>query len=272
MRWATYRRLETLSARPQIQGTSAIHAEIHSLLRDIAEAERSIGRKSYASDEGIDATLALMHKLLEELQDQLPQLPRSMADCVAFAEIAQHWRETDPADDDSFLKAARPLVAGIHRLMKSRVADVPSEAIKLCRQARSAVLVELETEGTPAHVAARFAADKRKFEIERLRSRLAAKLPKTLDDIAALAVLALYWEGHLLKELAHKCAEDRIAIGDRALPTLLLAVSEFFGIDQNAFASSQLAQETNSSPRVERDSLKSKKTVRVGKPSMSGLV
>ena len=67
MRWATYRRLATLGARPQIQGTSAIHVEIHSLLRDIAEAQRSIGRKAYASDEGIDATLALMHKLLEEL-------------------------------------------------------------------------------------------------------------------------------------------------------------------------------------------------------------
>src|SRR6516162_4354913 len=75
MRRATYRRLETLSARPQIEGTSAIHVEIHSLLRDIAEAERSIGRKAYASDEGIDATLPLKHKRLEELQDQLPQLP-----------------------------------------------------------------------------------------------------------------------------------------------------------------------------------------------------
>src|SRR5262249_28354203 len=137
MRRATYRRLATLSARPQIQGTSAIHVEIHSLLRDIAEAERSMGRKAYASDEGIDAIPALMHKLLEELQDQLPQLPRSMADCVAFAEIA-HWRKTDPANVDSFLRAARPLVAGIHRLKKSRVGDVPGEAIKLCRQTRSA--------------------------------------------------------------------------------------------------------------------------------------
>ena len=51
-------------------------------------------------------------------------------------------------------------------------------------------------------------------------------------------MLALYWEGHLLKKLAHKCPDDRIAIGERALPTLLLAVSEFFGIDKNAFASS----------------------------------
>jgi hypothetical protein len=80
-------------------------------------------------------------------------------------------------------RAARPLVAGIHRLMKSRVADVPGEAIKLCRQARSAVLVELETEGTPAHAAARLAADEYKFQIERLRSRLAAKLPKTLESL-----------------------------------------------------------------------------------------
>jgi len=72
-------------------------------------------------------------------------------------------------------------------------------------------------------------------------------------------VLALYWEGHRLKKLAHKCPDDRIAIGERALPTLLLAVSEFFGIDQNAFASSQLARQTNSSPRLERDFLKSNK-------------
>jgi len=72
-------------------------------------------------------------------------------------------------------------------------------------------------------------------------------------------VLALYWDGHLLKKLAHKCVEDRIAIGERALLTLLLAVSEFFGIDQDAFASSQLAQETNSSPRLERNFFKSNK-------------
>jgi len=72
-------------------------------------------------------------------------------------------------------------------------------------------------------------------------------------------VLALYWEGHRLKKLAHKCPDDRIAIGERALPTLLLAVSEFFGIDQNAFASSQLARQTNSSPHLERDFLKSNK-------------
>jgi hypothetical protein len=214
----------------QIQGTSAVHAEIHGLLRDLAEAERSIGRKAYASDEEIDATFPPMRKRLKELQDQLPQLPRSMADCVAFAEIAQHWHETDPADDASFLRAARPLVAGIHRLVKSRVADVPSEAITLCRQTRRAVLVDLDTEGTPAHAAARLEADKCKFEVERLRGRLAAKSPKTLDDVAALAVLALYSEEHLL-------GEDRIATGDRALSTLLLAVIEFFGIDRNAFAS-----------------------------------
>ena len=70
-------------------------------------------------------------------------------------------------------------------------------------------------------------------------------------------MLALYWDGHLLKKPAHNCA--RIAIGDRALPTLLLAVSEFFGIDRNAFASSPLAKEPNSSPRLERDFLKSNK-------------
>jgi hypothetical protein len=201
----------------QIQGTSAIHVEIHTLLRDLDEAERSIGRNAYASDEEIDATFPPMHKRLKELQDQLPQLPRSMADCVAFAEIAQHWHETDPADVDSFLRAARPLVAGIHRHMKSRVADVPSEAIKLCRQGRGAALVDLDTEGTPAHAAARLEADKCKFEIERLRSRLAAKSPKTLDDIAALTVLAVYWEPDLLEEFIRKHEEDRIAIGDRSL-------------------------------------------------------
>jgi hypothetical protein len=47
---------------------------------------------------------------------------------------------------------------------------------------------------------------------------------KTLDEIAALAVLAVYWQG-LPKDFARQCEEDRIAIGDRALPTLLLAVS-----------------------------------------------
>ena len=230
MRRTTYRRLETLSGRPQIQGTSAIHVEIHSLLRDIAEAERSIGRKAYASDEGIDATLPLMHKLLEELQDQLPQLPRSMADCVAFAEIAQHWRKTDPADVDSFLRAARPLVAEIHSRIRDRRHTRP------CCGPLGSGQVQIRDRA--------------------LAESPGCKIPKTLDDIAALAVLPLYWA---LKELADKCAEDRIAIGDRALPTLLLAVSEFFGIDRNAFASSQLAQETNSSPRLERDFLKSDK-------------
>jgi hypothetical protein len=220
----------------QIQGTSAVHVEIHGLLRDLAEAERSLGRKAYATDEEIDAIFPPMQKRLGELQDQLPQLPRSMADCVVFAEIAQHWRETDPADDAAFLRAARPLVAGIHRLMKSRVADVPSEAIKLCRQARRAVLVDFDAEATPDNAAVRLEADKCKFEIERLRRRLASKSPKALDDIAALAVLALYWEGHPLKELARRCEAEQISIGDRALPTLLLAVCEFFGIDRNESA------------------------------------
>ena len=95
----------------------------------------------------------------------------------------------------------------------------------------------MDTEGTSTHASACQEADRCEFEIEDLRSRLAAKSPKTLDDIAALAVLALYWEGYLLEELARKCEEDRIAIGDRALPTLLLAVAEFFGIDRKEFAS-----------------------------------
>jgi hypothetical protein len=82
-------------------------------------------------------------------------------------------------------------------------------------------------------------AEKLTQKLERLRSRLAAKSPKTLDELAALAVLALYWGETLgetlLEELARK--EDRIAIGDRPLPTLLLAVLEVFGIDHNEFAS-----------------------------------
>jgi hypothetical protein len=59
-----------------------------------------------------------MHKRLEELQDQLPQLPRSLADCFAFAEIAQHWRETDPNDEESFVRAARPLAVGLVHLAR----------------------------------------------------------------------------------------------------------------------------------------------------------
>jgi hypothetical protein len=69
----------------------------------------------------------------------------------------------------------------------------------------------------------------------------AAKSPKTLEDIAALAALTLYWErndNHFLEEVAQG-REDRVPIGSRPLPTLLLAVAEFFGIDfdQKEFAS-----------------------------------
>jgi hypothetical protein len=49
-------------------------------------------------------------------------------------------------------------------------------------------------------------------------------------------VLALYWQG-LPKNFARKCEEDRIVLGDRALPTLLLAVSECLGTDQSEFGS-----------------------------------
>jgi hypothetical protein len=128
-------------------------------------------------------------------------------------------------------------IADIIACVAGVVHDPKAEAIKLCRRAQRAVQAELDTEGTSAHTLACREADRCEFEIEDLRSRLAAKSPKTLDDIAALAVLALYWEGYLLEELARKCEEDRIAIGDRALPTLFLVVVEFFGIDQNEFAS-----------------------------------
>ena len=50
----------------------------------------------------------------------------------------------------------------------------------------------MDTEGTSTHASACQEADRCEFEIEDLRSRLAAKSPKTLDDIAALAVLAVY--------------------------------------------------------------------------------
>jgi hypothetical protein len=46
----------------------------------------------------------------------------------------------------------------------------------------------MDTEGTSTHASACREADRCEFEIENLRSRLAAKSPKTLDDIAALAV------------------------------------------------------------------------------------
>ena len=95
----------------------------------------------------------------------------------------------------------------------------------------------MDTEGTSTHASACQEADRCEFEIEGLRSRLAAKSPKTLDDIAALTVLAVYWEPDLLEEFIRKHEEDRIAIGDRALTTLLLAVSECLGIDQSEFAS-----------------------------------
>ena len=118
-------------------------------------------------------------------------------------------------------------------ILRARMHEATAPAIKLARRAG---LLDSYAEGTPANAAARLEADKCKFEIERLRGRLASKSPKALDDIAALAVLALYWEGRPLEELARKCQAEEIAIGDRALPTLLLAVCEFFGIDQNESA------------------------------------
>jgi hypothetical protein len=70
--------------------------------------------------------------------------------------------------------------------------EAKADAINLCRRAEEAARIELDADGTPAHAAARLQADKCKFEIERLRSRLASKSSKTLGDIAALAVLAVY--------------------------------------------------------------------------------
>ena len=118
-------------------------------------------------------------------------------------------------------------------ILRARMHEATAPAIKLARRAG---LLDSYAEGTPANAAARLEADKCKFEIERLRGLLASKSPKALDDIAALAVLALYWEGRPLEELARKCQAEEIAIGDRALPTLLLAVCEFFGIDRNESA------------------------------------
>ena len=47
----------------------------------------------------------------------------------------------------------------------------------------------MDTEGTSTHASACQEADRCEFEIENLRSRLAAKSPKTLDDIAGMASL-----------------------------------------------------------------------------------
>ena len=60
----------------------------------------------------------------------------------------------------------------------------------------------MDTEGTSTHASACQEADRCEFEIEDLRSRLAGKSSKTLDGIAALAVLAVYWESGSLEEFA----------------------------------------------------------------------
>jgi hypothetical protein len=121
-------------------------------------------------------------------------------------------------------------------------ASSKAEAIELCRQVHKALLAEGDAEpvSTHAHASACREREKACDAFDALRSRLAAKSPKTLDDIAALAVLTWYWErtdNEFLEELAQDRV-DRIPIGSRPLPTLLLAVAEFFGIEfsQNGFA------------------------------------
>jgi hypothetical protein len=219
------------SDAPEIHGTTTVHAEIHALLRDLVQADRRFSAMpdKERTDGDADAVFLPMFDRLEELQSQLARPPRSLADCVAFAEIAHHWRKIDPNDEEIFLRAAQPLAEGIvlhlARYHNPAAAIPKAEAIALCRRVEKALLSE--TESNKACDAA-----------ERLRRRLAAKSPKTLEDIAGLAALAFYWErndNHFLEAVADG-REDRIPIASRPLPTLLLAVAEYFGIDGKEFA------------------------------------
>jgi hypothetical protein len=111
---------------------------------------------------------------------------------------------------------------------------IVSEAIELCRRARKAVQVLLE--GCEDKAACQ-EAEKHELEIDRLRIRLATKSPKTLHDVAALAVSASYWAQEEPKELDTGSEESSLILaGDRALPTLVRAVLELAGINPNVLA------------------------------------
>jgi hypothetical protein len=116
------------------------------------------------------------------------------------------------------------------------------DAIALCWRADQAVWVEIRSEGEPGYEAACESANALHLEIELLRSRTLSKSPKTWDDVAVLAVIALYWERGNIKEFVEEAAREPppedilIGCGDRALPTVLLAVLEVLGIRLDTFS------------------------------------
>jgi hypothetical protein len=111
-----------------------------------------------------------------------------------------------------------------------------ADALALCQRACSAVETELNLEGSPGHAEAYAESRRLQVEMERLRIRLAAKSPKTWEDVAVLAVIALYWDvgevGDYLDDVPDDTPDDEVlyGAGDRALPTLFLAVLEVLGI------------------------------------------
>jgi hypothetical protein len=120
--------------------------------------------------------------------------------------------------------------------------DAVRHVLAICRAADRAIDVEVNLpDGTPAHEKARAEARRLELKIERMRARIAAKPGKTWDDLAVLAVIALYWdrgEASGLTREAHELDnedDEMIGAGDRALPTLYLAVLEVLGIRLDTF-------------------------------------
>jgi hypothetical protein len=123
------------------------------------------------------------------------------------------------------------------------LSDAVREALALSWRAHWAIEAELAAEGLPSYAAACAEAERLEIELEHLRARIAAKSPKTWEDVAVLAVIAVYWDRGEFDRIEQEAAErdeDSLLLGagDRALPSLYLAVIEVIGIDPHVFAPS----------------------------------
>jgi hypothetical protein len=118
--------------------------------------------------------------------------------------------------------------------------DARLDAFTLCREAdRADDTAANLPDGTPAHEAARAEARRLHLEISRLRARIAAKPEKTFDDVAVLAIIALFYrpgEAAVLVKEASEPDSDDLCSDDRALLALLLAVLEVLGIRLDTFS------------------------------------
>jgi hypothetical protein len=149
------------------------------------------------------------------------------------------------------LTGSAAAAAGIASALPAPAAssDAVREVLALCREADRAIHIQASLpDGTPSHAAAEVEASRLELKIERLRVQIAAKPSKTWDDVAVLAVIGLYWHrgetGAWMREdwdqgeigVREDWQDELIGAGERALPSVLLALLEVLGIRLDRFA------------------------------------